>query len=325
MKYAVVEASVEETMLHQKESDQKDSNVNPGQQNIFINFLLGNGLFCPVRDEAHRRKNGEDGFISVGFSPNVGKAESLSTEPLLKYTQRELDEMISVAVEESKKAAEGILTENTRLELQELTRMYEDTRNQYMDEIHRMQTQMQSLDISNVISEAVQEATRAANESLEKARQESQQLLEIYEEQRHQYAEKMNSITKDMEQIIQEYDINQNDTSESPPGQEEDADFTVKLLLKRLNEILAHQREKNVEKDKLITFLSTKLVDVEAVIINLEENNCMLEQKVGSTAADDVTSSAIKKRVTFKEGEPEEFGEGEDASLKPEPVQLWFW
>jgi hypothetical protein len=66
MKYAVVEASVEETMLHQKESDQKDSNVNPGQQNIFINFLLGNGLFCPVRDEAHRRKNGEDGFISVG-------------------------------------------------------------------------------------------------------------------------------------------------------------------------------------------------------------------------------------------------------------------
>ena len=325
MKYAVVEASVEETMLHQKESDQKDSNVNPGQQNIFINFLLGNGLFCPVRDEAHRRKNGEDGFISVGFSPNVGKAESLSTEPLLKYTQRELDEMISVAVEESKKAAEGILTENTRLELQELTRMYEDTRNQYMDEIHRMQTQMQSLDISNVISEAVQEATRAANESLEKARQESQQLLEIYEEQRHQYAEKMNSIKKDMEQIIQEYDINQNDTSESPPGQEEDAAFTVKLLLKRLNEILAHQREKNVEKDKLITFLSTKLVDVEAVIINLEENNCMLEQKVGSTAADDVTSSAIKKRVTFKEGEPEEFGEGEDASLKPEPVQLWFW
>lgn len=325
MKYAVVEASVEETMLHQKESDQKDSNVNPGQQNIFINFLLGNGLFCPVRDEAHRRKNGEDGFISVGFLPNVGKAESLSTEPLLKYTQRELDEMISVAVEESKKAAEGILTENTRLELQELTRMYEDTRNQYMDEIHRMQTQMQSLDISNVISEAVQEATRAANESLEKARQESQQLLEIYEEQRHQYAEKMNSIKKDMEQIIQEYDINQNDTSESPPGQEEDADFTVKLLLKRLNEILAHQREKNVEKDKLITFLSTKLVDVEAVIINLEENNCMLEQKVGSTAADDVISSAIKKRVTFKEGEPEKIGEEEDTSLKPEPVQLWFW
>lgn len=325
MKYAVVEASVEETMLHQKESDQKDSNVNPGQQNNFINFLLGNGLFCPVSDEAHRRKNGEDGFISVGFSPNVGKAESLSTEPLLKYTQRELDEMISVAVEESKKAAEGILTENTRLELQELTRMYEDTRNQYMDEIHRMQTQMQSLDISNVISEAVQEATRAANESLEKARQESQQLLEIYEEQRHQYAEKMNSITKDMEQIIQEYDINQNDTSESPPGQEEDADFRIKLLLKRLNEILAHQREKNVEKDKLITFLSTKLVDVEAVIINLEENNCMLEQKVGSTAADDVISSAIKKRVTFKEGEPEKFGEEEDTSLKPEPVQLWFW
>lgn len=325
MKYAVVEASVEEAMLHQKESDQKYSNVNPGQQNIFINFLLGNGLFCPVRDEAHRRKNGEDGFISVGFLPNVGKAESLSTEPLLKYTQRELDEMISVAVEESKKAAEGILTENTRLELQELTRMYEDTRNQYMDEIHRMQTQMQSLDISNVISEAVQEATRAANESLEKARQESQQLLEIYEEQRHQYAEKMNSIKKDMEQIIQEYDINQNDTSESPPGQEEDADFTVKLLLKRLNEILAHQREKNVEKDKLITFLSTKLVDVEAVIINLEENNCMLEQKVGSTAADDVISSAIKKRVTFKEGEPEKIGEEEDTSLKPEPVQLWFW
>jgi predicted RNase H-like HicB family nuclease len=249
----------------------------------------------------------------------------LSTEPLLKYTQRELDEMISVAVEESKKAAEGILTENTRLELQELTRMYEDTRNQYMDEIHRMQTQMQSLDISNVISEAVQEATRAANESLEKARQESKQILEIYEEQRHQYAEKMNSIKKDMEQIIQEYDINQNDTSESPPGQEEDADFTVKLLLKRLNEILAHQREKNVEKDKLITFLSTKLVDVEAVIINLEENNCMLEQKVGSTAADDVTSSAIKKRVTFKEGEPEKNGEEEDTSLKPEPVQLWFW
>jgi hypothetical protein len=314
MKYAVVEASVEETMLHQKESDQQDSNVNPGQQNILINFLLGNGVFCPVRDEAHRRKNFKDGFMSVGFIPNVvGKAESLSTEPLLKYTQRELDEMISVAVEESKKASEGLLTENTRLELEELTRMYEDTRNQYMDEIHRMQAQMQSLDISNVISEAVQEATRAANES-----------LEIYEEQRYQSAEKMNSIRKHMEQIIQEYDINQNDTSEIPPGQE-DADHSIKLLLKRLAEILAHQREKNVENDKLITFLSTKLVDAEAVIINLEENNCMLEQKVGSTATDAAIPSATKKRVTFKVGAPEEFGEEENASLKPEPAQLWFW
>lgn len=313
-------------MLHLEDSEQQISNVNRGQQNVFLNFLFGNSLFCPVRAETHRRKHDDgDSFKPFGLLSNVDKkAKSSSTDCVRQYTQRELDEMISIAVEESKRASEGKLTENTRLELEELTRMYEDTRNQYMDEIHRMQTQMQSLDVTNVISQAVQEATRATHESLEKARQESQQLLEIYEEQRCQYAERMNTIQKDMEQIIREYDIGKDDTSESPPGQE-DAECRIMLLLKRLDEILAYQREKNVEKDKLITFLSTKLVDVEAVIINLEENNCMLEEKVGSNAAADVIRSATKKRVTFKARAPEEFGGGEAASLKDEPAHLWFW
>lgn len=327
----MLSSAEETTELHQQKSYHQRHNLGKtGQHNFFSNLLLGIGLFCPVREESCLRRNDDHGSKSFVFFLKEEKTDSMAKEPVLYYTQSEVDEMISVAVANASKASEVILTESTRLELEELTKMYEDTRNQYGEEIHRMQQQMESLSVNALISAAAEEVRKASNENLEKARQESQKLLEIYEEQKHQYTEKISTLRANLEQIAYGYDeLNQNISelsSSARPGLQENEDSKINFLLKRIGDMMAHQCNQNTEKDKLITFLSTKLVDAEAVITKLEENNESLERRLDSMGTTkSAPATTTNKKVTFSEEKPEEIGCEVKSQQQSETATMWFW